>query len=58
MASHIRLNNPSKNIKGMNILLHSTIPIAAGLASSSALVVVSAIAALFINNLHQSLSLE
>lgn len=52
ISSYMRSHFPKQTPKGMKILVDSTIPIAAGLASSTALVVVSAIATLFANGLH------
>ena len=44
-----------EKLKGMDIMTESTVPIAAGVSSSSALTVVAAIATLYANNLHKSI---
>ena len=42
----------SAQVKGMNVVLHGDIPVAAGLSSSSALVVACALAFLHVNGIH------
>ncbi len=44
-----------KKMKGMDIMTESSVPIAAGVSSSSALTVVASIATLYANELHKSL---
>lgn len=47
--------NKDMKMKGMEIMTESTVPIAAGVSSSSALTVVAAVATLYANNLHKNL---
>lgn len=47
--------NPDAKMKGMEIMTESTVPIAAGVSSSSALTVVAAVATLYANNLQKNL---